>query len=810
MLHRECERAIQEYRGDDPLAPWLAYIRWTQETYPDDADALTPILNKCTKLFKGDERYRNSVKYLKLWIFYADMCEHPEEVFVYLSERGIGRELAMFYQAYAVVLESQDNFALADKVYMEGLRAQAAPLDSLITAYSGFKTRLQERAQPQAFQAAPSFKRKQGKPFQPLNKKLKFVQRESNVRGAYHPDITCFNGTEETSFEEYRAALMASRAPVVPEPELLDESEVVVPEDHATPVPPPKARGGITPSPAPMMRQNSLPPKSPAFTGGIQGFLGGASPAPGGQDDSVEYEAVPKSGANAPPTPTICTKKAMADVYAMFSDSPAGGDSPMGAMTPFSGASLTKELQGEFLRAGISSPVAFTVYQEDDEEDQENQSPVPAMQVYEDEEEEDQDENAPPAASPQQFERSGGVLSAMTPILETSRESASSARSPLASLEEAEASMPVDGTTDPFASATRAAWAGKVGVMGLEGVSDCSEEAATFDLEAIVSGEEADLELGDMFLHVDGDAPKDPLPGGERLVVQDLDQEDDAGNMNLKVKSAGDKTALWELYIADKLRGSLPEDSLRHFHLAKCAFVYSDRVAVLAERQDHGTLDSVVKAYAKQESNMDGTLAVYYAAEMFLVLEALYAGNVIHCNITPAAFAVRGQECDEWGDWTPARSDGWTGQGLALRDMDFAVDRKLYAGQLSGVSPHARKVAPCYDQALAGKSWTRYVDFVGVANVLHTLLVNEPLELQRSASEGWEPTTGFNQSEEGILWVQVFDFLLNPKGSDEQQSQTMAKVRARMEEYLCSQGRSKQVKHLLCKQNIMVYESVEA
>jgi hypothetical protein len=39
-----------------------------------------------------------------------------------LAKNKIGEEVAMFYEAWAIVLETKQNYAEAEKVYAEGIR----------------------------------------------------------------------------------------------------------------------------------------------------------------------------------------------------------------------------------------------------------------------------------------------------------------------------------------------------------------------------------------------------------------------------------------------------------------------------------------------------------------------------------------------------------------------------------------------------------------------------------------------------------------------------------------------------------------
>lgn len=44
------EDAIQNYKGEDPLLPWLSYIGWTQETFVSGGKRCVNELNECDQM----------------------------------------------------------------------------------------------------------------------------------------------------------------------------------------------------------------------------------------------------------------------------------------------------------------------------------------------------------------------------------------------------------------------------------------------------------------------------------------------------------------------------------------------------------------------------------------------------------------------------------------------------------------------------------------------------------------------------------------------------------------------------------------
>lgn len=74
------EDAITAYDGDDPLAGWLEYVRWLEVKMPEDTRKKFKVLEKCTRELKDNPRYRNDMRYIRLWIQYVSAAD----------DRGVG------------------------------------------------------------------------------------------------------------------------------------------------------------------------------------------------------------------------------------------------------------------------------------------------------------------------------------------------------------------------------------------------------------------------------------------------------------------------------------------------------------------------------------------------------------------------------------------------------------------------------------------------------------------------------------------------------------------------------------------------
>jgi checkpoint serine/threonine-protein kinase len=106
QFEEEAELALDN--DDDPLAAWIRFVDWTVENYPQGVSAesgLLELLERATRIFASDPRYKNDMRYLKLWIHYASYVDHPVKIFSYLNANEIGTAYALFYEEYCNALE---------------------------------------------------------------------------------------------------------------------------------------------------------------------------------------------------------------------------------------------------------------------------------------------------------------------------------------------------------------------------------------------------------------------------------------------------------------------------------------------------------------------------------------------------------------------------------------------------------------------------------------------------------------------------------------------------------------------------------
>ncbi|CAL9081741.1 unnamed protein product [Musa acuminata var. zebrina] len=146
LLHTFLSRmieAIDEYQGEDPLQPWLECIKWVQESFPTggECSGLVVMYEQCVRTFWHDERYREDLRYLKVWLEYADHCADAEVIFQFLDANQIGQSHSIFYTSYAMHLEAKNRLRKADDILNLGLSRKATPGEKLEAAYREFLIR---------------------------------------------------------------------------------------------------------------------------------------------------------------------------------------------------------------------------------------------------------------------------------------------------------------------------------------------------------------------------------------------------------------------------------------------------------------------------------------------------------------------------------------------------------------------------------------------------------------------------------------------------------------------------------------------
>ena len=142
------DRIMKEDDTEDPLAIWFDYIKWMQQYITGESmlEKIVELLQRCTRRFQNDPRYKNDIRYLQVWIKYIDTVHDPSDIFNFLEANEIGNDLALTYTSWAMVLEMKKGmYAEAYNKLEEGLKRRAKPMEQIQLALQQFQHRMNKR-----------------------------------------------------------------------------------------------------------------------------------------------------------------------------------------------------------------------------------------------------------------------------------------------------------------------------------------------------------------------------------------------------------------------------------------------------------------------------------------------------------------------------------------------------------------------------------------------------------------------------------------------------------------------------------------
>ncbi|KAK1325446.1 3-phosphoinositide-dependent protein kinase 1 [Acorus calamus] len=134
--------------AEDPIFPWLRSIETVLEEFHSDAESsfsrLEGILGDCIRTFMNSDLYRDDVRFLKIWILYADVTQDVEKVYLEMEDKQIGISHSLLYEAFAFLMESKGNLVEALSFYQLGISRKAEPLERLKKMHKLFLNRISD------------------------------------------------------------------------------------------------------------------------------------------------------------------------------------------------------------------------------------------------------------------------------------------------------------------------------------------------------------------------------------------------------------------------------------------------------------------------------------------------------------------------------------------------------------------------------------------------------------------------------------------------------------------------------------------
>lgn len=131
-----------DLHSDDPLIHWLSYIKFHQDSFPSDTHQEFLLLERCVRSMCNIQKYADDLRFVRVCATYASKTEQANEVFQHLHRQKIGGHTAMFWAAWAFVVEKNQDFTFAEKIYKKGIIKNAQPIDYLRQRHQQFQRRL--------------------------------------------------------------------------------------------------------------------------------------------------------------------------------------------------------------------------------------------------------------------------------------------------------------------------------------------------------------------------------------------------------------------------------------------------------------------------------------------------------------------------------------------------------------------------------------------------------------------------------------------------------------------------------------------
>ncbi|KAI7804348.1 mitotic checkpoint serine/threonine-protein kinase BUB1 beta [Triplophysa rosa] len=138
------ESELRLYEGDDPLDVWVRYIKWTKQTYPQGGKEsnLSVLLQRAVRRFTDDKKYQDDIRYVELWIEFAEGCSDPMDIYRFMQAQGIGTMQAALYIAWSEENEKRGNLKMADSIFQNGVKCGAQPSDKLHVFHRALQARV--------------------------------------------------------------------------------------------------------------------------------------------------------------------------------------------------------------------------------------------------------------------------------------------------------------------------------------------------------------------------------------------------------------------------------------------------------------------------------------------------------------------------------------------------------------------------------------------------------------------------------------------------------------------------------------------
>ncbi|KAL2245825.1 UNVERIFIED_CONTAM: Mitotic checkpoint serine/threonine-protein kinase BUB1, partial [Sesamum indicum] len=259
----------------------------------------------------------------------------------------------------------------------------------------------------------------------------------------------------------------------------------------------------------------------------------------------------------------------------------------------------------------------------------------------------------------------------------------------------------------------------------------------------------------------------------------------------------------WEFYMYRQLDMRIPEKERKSFGFAHRLHLYSDYSVLVSDYLAHGTLQDAINSNVVIGGSMEEVLCIYYTIEMLQILETLHEAAIIHGDFKPDNLLIRYSRDDptENEKEIRQRTGPWRDQGLCLVDWGRGIDLSLFPRNTKFMGDCRTSGFRCIEMQ-ENKPWTFQVDMYGLCVIVHMMLHNSYMEIEKRASPDgtyiYQPKSHYKRYWNVDLWKTLFAKLLNVDPGEDHKK-LLQSLRESFQGYMCSDPKLiKKLKQLLC------------